>query len=524
MLFLRNEIRRLAFLNTLLSTLALYLLGYTACPPAPGTAPGRANVSWPDAAADHFNAFHFWTNSPSVALIENNGEAVRNRLVASFTDSSGGYRYVVGGGIGGVVPKDTQNVDGVALSDDFGRSWRRPTRFLPALGGATSMTGATKLASNQSSILAVSLARVDNPDVSPPSGEATLVVAHATLDGETWTQPTIVAEAGARGVFRSPSLSFVGSTAVATWTSSTSGIQYSTSDDGGHTWSTAAPLPLWGSGQRIEFSTVKLVSPTAGYVAYSTFADKSVRKLFVDAIQRDPNDPSKWIASPRFSTNYVVDISVVVRPPSSQDDPGRIWWDLQGFAFEVGNTNQLDGSATLYLAYRDQDSSGRSVLHVASCPNSPLLDYACRGSLAWTRQSFAPTDPTADLHFYGQYQPVVAANRLNHDVAVSWYEDLGPVLESGVRHLTIRGVRSVSDQPSFEPSIDLDGEWAACPASGQNNYGDEIASAIFPAFHALNQMPQTITLYVSSMGGCLPQSAIPTTPTYDQHVESVRWP
>jgi hypothetical protein len=383
------------------ASVLLLVLGFTNCPGAPAPWTGRAMVSWPE-SSDATNAHRFWSNSPTIALIRQSDQGISNRLVAAFNDSSGEYSFAPG--LGGTLnPCDPCNDAGVAISDDFGQTWQRPTHFLPQLPAPSSLMGSAQLATVSAGVISISLARRDSQDVRPPAGNPRLVVAHTTGDGVHWSEPTVIAEVDAPAFVRAPSVSVAGETVVATWTAqganSDSWSPWSaTSDDGGRTWAAPRPLMLSGRAESLPYATVRLVSPQHGYVAYSTFASQGPRTLFVDGIIRPNLDGSGWASTPRFQTSYRVNTKVWIRPPSSEADPGQFWSDESGFAFDVGNVNPSDGSARLYLAYRDVDELNRSSVRLAYCGNSPNLDIACAEQGAWQTHLFGPSPSPRTLN------------------------------------------------------------------------------------------------------------------------------
>jgi hypothetical protein len=108
---------------------------------------------------------------------------------------------------------------------------------------------------------------------------------------------------------------------------------------------------------------------------------------------------------------------------------------------------------------------------------------------------------------------------------VSWYEDLGPVDTAAQTHeFSVWGSRSLGEPLRFDRLVSVGAKWAPCPGAGTNNYGDQISDLIFPDLPAAGSIPAIISVYASSIGGCNPQRAFPLSTTFDQHVESYRWP
>jgi hypothetical protein len=491
-------------------------------------------VSWPD-SADTELAHHFWSTNPSLALLRTGDNGTSDRLVALFDDASGCFDYSPT--LGGALSFSNKcNVAGVALSDDFGQSWRRPTRFLPGIGPSTSLIGGARVAATTTGLVATALGRRDDPNHLPPAGRANLLVAFTSRDGEHWSEPTILAELPTNAVMGAAALGTAGDVATVVWpTRNANGAietWSSTSEDEGRTWSSPSRLVLAGEADGVASVSVSLVSGQFGYVAYAGDSTHGATNLRVDAIVGGTSSRSRsWTAEARYRAPLDFDPTVWVRPRSSESDPGRSFTDAAGFAFDIGNIDPVDGSASLYLVFRARDAENRSEVLFASCANSGALDRGCAASDAWDVHSMKPTfGETGGIGrltpFYGQFQPTVAADHQNGDVFVSWYEDLGPMNNDAQTHrFTVHAKRSTGSVVAFGHAVGIGDAWAPCPSALFDSFGDHISAIIFPGDHAADSMPAMLTAYTTSTGGCQPQRAAwPMSVTFDQHVESFRWP
>jgi hypothetical protein len=503
--------------------IGLVLVGVlvTACAPIAPTKPITANVTWPEPIP--IGAQSFWSNTPSVALIESSELGIRSRVVAGFNDSSGAYERLAKNPAF-FREKNPPNLDGVAFSDDYGATWNRPTPFLPHGETSVKLLGNPSVASNGARVIYASL--------SAPAGDSdntVRIVAHRSDDAITWSIPSIVADHSDPGdsiLSQTVSYAYGTETAALVYTLLRSGklqgVHIVTSDSDGEFWTVAQPLTL--ETDNISRAIVRLTNPSRGYLAYTSHGP-GVRTLYVASISRDlssaPAAEPKWTATTLLSVTYKINQQVVARPSSGPDDPGVWWLDQDPVSFEVGNVNAETGSARLYAVYRNNDSDGRSVISFAWCQDLYAVFEACRLPGAWKSGRLRPSRNDSN----GQFQPVVAANRSNFDVAISWYEDAGTVGTAGTRVITMFGQRSTSAGIDFAPAINIDPRhWAACPeAESPHSYGRYLSSLMPSGLHLSRVATLVLSLYVNSSGGCVPTWYGLPQPTFDQHVESSQW-
>lgn len=509
------------------------------CPPRVDE--GNANVTWAPTvpASDR----HFWSSEPVVVYLED-----RNRLVAAFNDQEG--VFTIDPSVPGKLrPKSVTTQAGVAFSDDGGKTWQRPSprQILPpdpnnspqcfGLGCgnlfpldpcdtecATSLAGDPWLATNGSRVLLVNMAQQHG--LSYRTAPSAVVVSRSS-DGVSWSVPKVV---GSAEDVDKPSVSFVGFTAAITYATGSeeipfTGVQIVTSDDEGASWSSPQLLDLdFAANQPI----IKLTGPRTGYLSYSLPHRVRVARLTRDA------DTGLWAAETILAFDRIDydEFSQIIGggPTGAIPVAYTRWRDVYPFSFDVGDINYQTGTAHLYFADRERRMGSASSVYLFDCRDGGSGTPGDCGRGAWRRRSFhlpSPPRTPVDQQFGSQFQPIVAAGRIGGDVALAWYQTIGTYDFFNRQQMTVYARRSTDGADTFDAARAIDPRlWSACASKEPANfyYGDYIGMVI-PTRLNTSQPLSTVTLYTSSVGGCINQE-VPLgmdATTFDQHVESASW-